>query len=272
MSISKNKEIALIVGSAVVSMFALAGTALAADNTAGTMTPGHMNFARPAVVGTVSAINGDILTVASNGWNERRGFASTTPAVQPPTTTPTTYTVDASGATVTKNNAASSVASIVVGDTVMVQGTVSGTNVTATTIRDGVMRGGMKPGTGTGQGKGAPQMPAGITGNGEPVVGGNVTAINGSSLTVTNKSSVTYTVDATNAAIMKGNATSTLSSVAVGDNVVVQGTVNGTAITASTVIDSGAVQTSTAGETPTHKIGGFFGAIGGFFTHLFGFF
>ena len=109
MSISKNKEMALIIGSAVVSMFALAGTAFAAGNPTGPTAGGHMNFARPAVVGTVSAVNGDILTVASNTWNERRGFASTTPAVQPPAATPTTYTVDATNATVTKNNVASSV-------------------------------------------------------------------------------------------------------------------------------------------------------------------
>ena len=129
----------------------------------------------------------------------------------------------------------------------MVQGTVSGTKVTATTIRDGVMPGGMKSGTGTGAGKGAPQMPSGITGNGEPVVGGNITAINGSTLTITNKSNVTYTIDATNATIMKGNATSTLSNVAVGDSVVVQGTVNGTSVTASTVIDQGVPKTTTSG-------------------------
>lgn len=264
---------ALIIGSAVVSMFALAGTAFAASTTVtGTVgsAPSHMNnLARPAVVGTVSAVNGDILTVASNSWNERRGFASTTPSSQPSAVTPasTTYTVDATNATVTKNNATSSVASIAVGDTVMVQGTVSGTNVTATTIRDGVMRGGMKPGQGTGQGKGTAQMPTGITGNGEPVVGGSVTAVSGSTLTITNKSNVTYTIDATNAIVMKGNATSTLSNVATGDNVVVQGTVNGSSVTASTVIDQGAPQTTSEGV-----VHNFMGAIGGFFTRIFGFF
>jgi len=264
---------ALIIGSAVVSMFALAGTAFAAGNPVGPMAPGHMNFARPAVIGTVSAVNGDILTVASNSWNERRGFASTTPTSQPQAVAPAsvTYTVDATNATVTKNNAASSVASIAVGDTVMVQGTVSGTNVTATTIRDGVMmRGGMKPGTGKGA---PPQMQPGITGNGEPVVGGNITAINDSTLTITNKSNVTYTVDATSATIMKDNATSTLSSVAVGDNVVVQGTVNGSSVTASTVIDQGAPQTSSAlGGAVKGIAHNFMGAIGGFFTRVFGFF
>ena len=85
--------------------------------------------------------------------------------MSPVTTTATTYTVDASSATVTKNGAASTVSAIAVGDTVMVQGTVSGTNVTAKTIRDGV-----------GQGQPA------IQGNGQPVVAGTVTAINGNSV------------------------------------------------------------------------------------------
>jgi hypothetical protein len=267
MSISRNKEMALIIGSAVVSTFALAGTAFAAGNPIEPTAGGHMNFARPAVVGTVSAVNGDILTVASNSWSGRKGVTpSTTSASQPVATAKvsTTYTVDATNATVTKSNAASTVASIAVGDTVMVQGTVTGTDtVTATTIRDGVMRGGMKPATG----KGAAQMPPGITGNGEPVVGGNVTAISGSTLTVTNKSNVTYTIDATNAIVMKGNATSTLSNVATGDNVVVQGTVTGSSVTASTVIDQGAPQTTSGGVVHS-----FMGAIGGFFTRVFGFF
>ena len=84
---------------------------------------------KPVVFGTVSAINGNILTI-----NGRQGFGTTTPAV--------TFTVDATKAKIIKNNATSSVASIVIGDTVLVQGTISGTNVTATIIRDGaLMRG-----------------------------------------------------------------------------------------------------------------------------------
>ena len=56
-------------------------------------------------------------------------------------------------------------------------------------------------------------------------------------MTVTNKSNVTYTVDATNAKIVQGQNTIAVSNVAVGDSVVVQGTVNGNSITASSVID-----------------------------------
>ena len=75
------------------------------------------------VFGTVSAISGTTLTVTSNAQNGG---------------TATTYIVDASSATVTKSGTASSVSAIAVGDTIMVRGTVSGTNVTAKTIMDGM--------------------------------------------------------------------------------------------------------------------------------------
>lgn len=198
---------------------------------------------KPAVVGTVSAVNGNSITVSG-----RQGFGTSTPA--------TTFTVDATNAKVMKANAASTVSSIAVGDTVVVQGTVSGSNVTATMIRDGVM---MMRGAGNKTG----QTPA-VQGNGEPVIAGTISAINGASLTVTNKSNVTYTVDTTNAKILLGNTASSLSSVKVGDAVVVQGTVNGNSIAASSVID----QAAPAGQT-THK--SIFAGIGQFFSHLFGF-
>ncbi|MDE1925484.1 MAG: hypothetical protein KGH79_04930 [Patescibacteria group bacterium] len=112
-----------------------------------------------------------------------------------------------------------------------------------------------------------------IQGNGQPVVGGTVSAINGSILTLaTAQGGVTYSVDASHATIDRGNATSSVSQIAVGDHVVVQGSVNGTAVTASSVIDQGAPKTSRASGIPTKGFGGFMGALGGFFHRLFGFF
>jgi hypothetical protein len=262
--ISKHSKTALVIGSALIGMFALAGTAFAA-----TTAPAHRgNFARPAVVGTVSAISGDTLTVTGKNWAQ--GSPSPTNSGQATQTT-TTYTVDATNATVTKNNTASTVGAIAVGDTVMVQGSVSGSDVTATTIRDGAM--GMSRSGGKGsRGTTTPS----ITGNGEPVVGGSVTAISGSTLTITNKSNVTYTIDASDATITKGNATTTIANIATGDTVLVQGTVNGTSVTASSVIDQGTgsnmPNNGSASTTPEHRGGGFFGAIGSFFTRIFGFF
>jgi hypothetical protein len=205
---------------------------------------------KPGVLGTVASVSGNSLTVTSK--------------MGPSGGTGTTYTVDATNATVTKNGASSSVTNIIVGDTVMVQGTVSGTSVTATSIRDGMPQGGR----GT-----APNI---IQGNGQPVIGGTVAAINSSTLTVTNKSNITYTVDATNATIEKGNATSSISNIAVGDNVVIQGTVNGTSVTASSIIDSGTSPTQSTTNTTSNPrqggMGGFFSGIGGFFHSFFGFF
>jgi hypothetical protein len=266
----------------IVAALALAAPALA-DTTSGTTAtpptthagwgqggpmhtgmPGGMQRA-PGVFGTVASISGTTLTVTSKMPQKKTDLSGTIGM----TATAVTYTVDASNATVTKDNAASTVSAIAVGDTVMVQGTVSGTNVTAKTIRDGVMmQKGTKPGT-PGQ-TGTSPAPI-ITGNGQPVVGGSVTAESGSILTITNKSNVTYSVDATSATIEKGNAASTLSSVAVGDTVIVQGAVNGSSITASSVIDQGA--TPAAGSTAPKPKGvmGFFSGIGGFFAHLFGF-
>jgi hypothetical protein len=205
------------------------------------------------VFGTVSAISGTTLTVTSKAMVGPNNSNATA----------TTYTVNASNATVVKNGATSTVSAIAVGDTVSVQGTVSGDSVTATMIRDGVV-----PGMG---GKG-PGAIASLQGNGEPVIGGSITAISGDTLTVTNKSNVTYTVDATNATVIVKNATSSLASVATGDNVIVQGTVNGNSVTASSVIDQGAQASSGSGAGMMHGVGGVFGAIGGFIQHLFGFF
>jgi riboflavin synthase alpha subunit len=196
----------------------------------------------PGVFGSVTAISGSTLTVT----------AKTRPNS---TATATVYTIDASNAKITKNNVSAAISDIAVGDTVMVQGTVSGTNVMATAIRDGVGRGIMQE-----------QKSPIIQGNGQPIIAGSITAINGTSLTVTNASNIIYTVDATNAKIVKMNTASTLSSVAVGDNVVVQGAVNGTSVVAYSVIDSSVPANNTA---KPHM--GFFGAIGNFFSRLFGF-
>ena len=105
-----------------------------------------------------------------------------------------------------------------------------------------------------------------ITGNGQPVIAGTISAVSGDTLTVTNKSNVTYTVDATNAKIVQGQTTIAVSNLAVGDSVVVQGTVNGNSVTASSVIDQ---KVSTTGTTTQPR--GFFGMIGSFFSHIFGF-
>ena len=251
-TVTKNGSASTLSNVSVGDSVSVQGTVSGTNVTATAVRDGMMGRGMgqaPGVFGTVASVSGNTLTVTSK--------------MGPGGTAGTTYTVDATNATVTKNGASSSVSNVSTGDTVMVQGTVSGTSVTATSIRDGLPQG-QKP-----------QTPV-IQGNGQPVIGGNVTAINGSTLTVTNKSNVTYTVDATSATVEKGNAVSSISNVAVGDNVVVQGTVNGNAVTASSVIDSGAAPTanSTTNTSGAHQggMGGFFSGIGSFFHRLFGFF
>ena len=216
---------------------------------------GSKNRIQPGVFGTVSAINGNIITVTSKFRSKRNSTATTT-----------AYTVDASNAAVTKNGTASSVSNIAVGDMVMVQGTVSGLNVTAKTIRDNT------PGQRKEfDGKGL-KNPL-IQGNGQPIVSGNVTAISGTTVTITNKSNVTYTINASNAVIQNGNETSTVSGIVTGDNIIVQGAVNGTSITASSIIIQGGVANadSTSANHPSKPHPGFLGGIFGFFQRIFGF-
>ena len=259
----KNNVGLLATGSAILGFLLISGTAFAAGPGFG---HGMMGGRAPGVFGTVSAVNGNSLTVQSKGFGENA--------------TATTYTVNAAAATVTKNGSASSVSSIAVGDTIMAAGTVNGTSVTATTIRDGAFGRGMMGRKGEGQWSATSTPPApGIQGNGQPVVGGTVTAISGTTLTVTNKSNVSYTVNAASTTVQKAGVSSTIAQVAVGDSIVVQGTVNGTSITASSIMDGGAIKAAGAEDDDSnvadiaHKgMGRIMGGIGGFFHSLFGFF
>lgn len=202
---------------------------------------------RPAVFGTVASVSGSSFTVTVPARGD---------------TNASTYTVNASGATVVKGGANASLADISVGDHVVVVGTTTGSTVTASRVMDGK---GMVP-FGA-EGSGIVHAGLAFAGNGEPVVGGTVTAVSGSTLTVKNAAGATYTVDASGAAVTNGHATSTLSSLAVDDHVLVQGAVNGSNVTASSVLVTG-----TNASTTNENGHGFFHAMGRFFVRLFGFF
>lgn len=76
---------------------------------------------------------------------------------------------------------------------------------------------------------------------------GTVTSVNGSIITITTKDSTTYSVDASTAKIMKNrNTIIPVGSVLVGDTVMVQGTITGTNIAATTIFD---------GKLPIKKLG-----------------
>jgi hypothetical protein len=166
----------------------------------GRMGKGQMD---PQVTGTVSAVNGNTITLTgTNG---------------------TTYTVDASKAEIMKivNNAKTTiqVSGIAVGDTLHVSGTVSGNAVTASKIIDGV-------------------MPA----RQNQAAAGTITAIDGNTNTITLKgdNGTTYTVNAGNAEIMiakKAGTSLQNSGIQTGDTLQVFGTVSGTNITATKILD-----------------------------------
>lgn len=255
--ITKNNAAGTISSISVGDTISVQGTISGTNVTATVINDGVMANRGQGIFGTVATVSGNTLTVTG-----KQGFGQNTDS--------TTFTVDASNAKITKDNAAGTIASILVGDTVSVQGTISGTNVVATTILDGVM-----PGRGLGNGidkAKAPDNPA-ITGNGQPIVAGTISAISGNAVTITNKSNITYTIDATNAKITQGQNTITVAGLKSGDEVVVQGAVNGNSVVASSIIDQTKPASTTTTTTGTNNGNhfGFFGNLGQFFMHLFGF-
>ena len=246
------KKSATIIGLSMVGLALTVSAVFAAGPKFGGLMMNRMEaaFRAPGILGTVTAISSNTITVNAKGFGQNASQ--------------TTYTVDATNAKVTKNGTASTVSAIAVGDTIMVQGSLNGTTITAVFIRDGLPQN-LKN-----------QTPL-IQGNGQPIIGGTITAISAPNLTVTTKTnSIAYSVNASGATVVKGNATTTLSSLSVGDQVIVQGAVNGTSVTASSIIDQDAPKTPNANSNSNTNQGGFmnkvFRGIGNFFHNLFGFF
>ncbi len=219
------------------------------------------------VFGVVTGVSGSAITLDAT---QRQNVAA---AVK-------TYTVDTTNAKFIKNGAESTLSAIAMGDHIMVQGTVNGQNVTATLVRDGMEFGGPREGVGMATGTRASRgrgiehsAVAGLpTGNGQPVIAGTVTEVRGNAVTITNRGNIPYTVDVTNANIQKAGATSTASGIAVGDNVIVQGSVSGTTITATSFIDRGVMPTVQANANdapaPQSRVG-IWGHVKNFFSRFF---
>ena len=165
----------------------------------------------PGVFGKVTATNGTTLTV-----NGKTG----------PSATDTAYTIDASKAVVTKKGATATVADIAIDDIVVIQGTVTGANVAATTIHDS-----------------GPQVPGGSGQGQNPFITGTVSTINGTTLMVNEKAKpdgtagTSYTVDAANATVIKNGASAKVTDIAVNDTVMISGTISGMNVTAEMIRD-----------------------------------
>lgn len=172
---------------------------------------------REGIIGTVTAKSGTTLTVlGKNG---------------------TTYTVAAADAKVWKNKTeTTSFSSIAVGDSVVIQGSVSGSSVTAAKIH-------------------AVTLPKE---NNDGDIRGTVTAKSGTTITILASDGSTYTVDADEADVNdRNNKDADLGDIKVGESIVVDGDVSGSTIDADVIT-----------ETKTNV--GFFTRVGNFFKHLFG--
>jgi ribosome maturation factor RimP len=202
----KLKTSYLIAGAVIATAVAMPLATFAHAGTQGVMNRGRaaivkMIQGKNRLTGTVTAITGTTLTVT-----DAKG---------------TVYTVDASTAKIGEAMDSLSIANILVGDKVMVTGTITGTTDAAKTISD-------------------PSM------IGRNVFTGTVTAVNGTNLTIetmVKKVKTTYTVNATSAAITSwaktGSTTITAADVKVGDKVVVDGSLSATTVTATAVHDLG---------------------------------
>jgi len=219
MNISKKVAVLFgVVGLAAGTLGAIALQTHAADvsSTATTTqtSSGFRHGTPPAAAGSVTAVSGNTITVK----DKRTG---------------TSFTVDATGATIQKFTRPASgttptakptpttisVSGILVGDNVTVQGTVSGTNITATKIMDGMMMG---------RGGFGRKGPHGAM--------GTVSAVNGNTITLTGKNGTAYTIDASSAKVKKVSDSS-VSNIAVGDTLEVSGSTSGSTITATNIVD-----------------------------------
>jgi len=76
----------------------------------------------------------------------------------------------------------------------------------------------------------------------EAHVDGTITAVSGTTITITaaqNHGGGTYTIDASSATIMKDGSTVSLTDYAVGDQIIAVGTVNGTSVIATKIMNGG---------------------------------
>lgn len=191
--------------------------------------PGIRMMVGQGITGTVTAVSATTITV--NGKH-----ASTTGS----------FVVDVATSKFFKNSATTTLASILVGDNVFVQGKVTGTSAIAVAVYDGKLPAALQKveirkeeRKENRQEKRENRIADRIKGS---AILGIVTSVNGSTIMVdgkmgTSTATTTYTVDTTNAKIFKDKATTTVSAILTGDKVLVEGTVSGTSVTANFIYD-----------------------------------
>jgi hypothetical protein len=162
-------------------------------------------------VGKVTKVNGTTITMDAHP--------------EPKNGNKTTYTVKTDHATIIKNTDTVSLATIHEGDTILVTGSVNDATISANKIYvwDNAVVGNVFPG---------------VKNNGQPIIYGTITAINDDTVTVTSKDKEAYRVDTSDAQITFPKKTSTThSSLSVGDTVLIQGSIDGSHVRATAIID-----------------------------------
>ena len=105
----------------------------------------------PRVMGTITKIDGNTITVDSIGFSKNVPNTDTNKSdTTKPTSETKTYTVDASGATIYKDGVESKISDIAVNNKIVVEGTITDTSIKATKIYEGNM--GVANGANRGQG------------------------------------------------------------------------------------------------------------------------
>jgi len=204
----------ILVGDKVV----VTGPVTGNTETAKTINDRSMN-GRNIFIGTVTVANGSVLTIDTMAGK-----------------TKTSYTVDASSAALLKGMGKGTTATIAItdiktGDRIFAIGTLSGTNVSATSVRD------------LGQfNKKNNSNKTAIIRKGNMFMG-TVTSVNGSTIAATGFNKTAYTVNAANAKLTKGMgkdaAIIVLTDIKIGDRISAVGAVSGTTVAATSVRDLG---------------------------------
>jgi hypothetical protein len=219
------------------SVSAFADTATSAVASLTTTNSGQ-NKRQPGVGGTITAIDGTNITIT--GKDSSVYVADVSAATYVKITEPTvpTTTTERPKPTITSI----ALGDIKVGDTVMIKGTVSGTQVTATEVAVGIFTGG--PGGMMGH-KGEASHDHAPEGEhkAKPAAAGIIQTVAGNTVTIKDRNSAIYTVDATSAKILKDSGTrgtapvqGTIADLTVGNMLMAQGTLSGSTVVATEIV------------------------------------
>jgi hypothetical protein len=208
---------------------------------------------QPGVSGTITAIDGTNITITgkdSTVYVVDTASAKYVKITDPVVTTTATAGTERPKPTVTDIT----LADLKVGDTLMVRGSVSGTQVTATEVTVGTFTRGAG-GIGGHMGGNHDHAPDG-TARTKPAAAGIIQTVDGNTVTVKDRNNTVYTVDASSAKILKDSGTrgtapiaGTVADLTVGNMLMAQGTVNGTTVIATEIM-TGPERVHPTSQTP----------------------